>query len=679
MAAKEAAARQAVESFIQKQNVEGIVQELIQKLLVAKPENPRQFLLNYLEKDLQAQDDELTETDLQKLFLVSRCITGKINPQETIRATIKETMGLLNCDAVSLYVLDRKMQMLRLYTHHAEFPIMLRLDHGIAGSVFLKQELVNIANCQQDSRFDRTMDMQTGYFTRSMLVVPILDIEGQGCGVIQAINKIPSGVEIDDTVHIGKSAVAFSVTDEKMLLHLVQNVAIAIQNAEIYREAINNSERATGLLNTIQSVSQDLGPQSLLLTVTTHASKVCSAERSTVFLVDEAMQQLWSVSTDTGAEIRIPKDKGIAGECCCHCTVINIPDAYADPRFNKQTSAALVYTSRDFSISTFSSMRRGRPIALALFAFVVTLRTGRWLSFAAPPAAKPKPAELLQALGRELWVVGDGLLVLSSKVRSTGAVSLSNAGISLRNAADMMCDGSWEDVQGELEGAASSCESYLPANNWQGLINLFGYYEAVPECEWSSARSSLTGLAGALERVEEELMSSIRFADQDYIQETKLYYDMVLGKLRRAGDLFLPGRLCCVDSGRYGSFYLPPDPRSEDIRRADAAPGKLEERFFGGSRQRYEEWKAATQDQSLNPYGCRDRAWQDARAMGQDAVDLLLEVEKELEQEKDLRKRGRVLRKLLVKLHPDQNRGQEKVTAPVFEYVQALRASDIDA
>lgn len=32
----------------------------------------------------------------------------------------------------------------------------------------------------------------------------------------QAINKIPSGVEIDDTVHIGKSAVAFSLTDERL-------------------------------------------------------------------------------------------------------------------------------------------------------------------------------------------------------------------------------------------------------------------------------------------------------------------------------------------------------------------------------------------------------------------------------------------------------------------------------
>ena len=78
-------------------------------------------------------------------------------------------------------VLDRKMQMLRLYTHQTEFPIMMRpmlreiqdisgfhspeegavliicvyararLDHGIAGSVFQKQELVNISNCQQAS------------------------------------------------------------------------------------------------------------------------------------------------------------------------------------------------------------------------------------------------------------------------------------------------------------------------------------------------------------------------------------------------------------------------------------------------------------------------------------------------------------------------------------------------
>merc|ERR1712061_485289 len=99
---------------------------------------------------------------------------------------------------------------------------------------------------------------------------------------------------------------------------------------------ISISERATGLLNTIQSLSQDLGTQSMLLTITMHANKIVSAERSTVFLVDEPNQQLWSVSTDTGAEIRIPKKAGIAGQCCCEGICINIPDAYADSRFNQE-------------------------------------------------------------------------------------------------------------------------------------------------------------------------------------------------------------------------------------------------------------------------------------------------------------------------------------------------------
>merc|ERR1711920_879308 len=96
-----------------------------------------------------------------------------------------------------------------------------------------------------------------------------------------------------------------------------------------------SNERATGLLNTIQSLSQDLGTQSMLMTITMHANKIVSAQRSTVFLVDEANQQLWSVSTDTGEEIRIPKNAGIAGQCCSEGILINIPDAYADTRFNQ--------------------------------------------------------------------------------------------------------------------------------------------------------------------------------------------------------------------------------------------------------------------------------------------------------------------------------------------------------
>jgi len=74
----------------------------------------------------------------------------------------------------------------------------------------------------------------------------------------------------------------------------------------------------------------------MILTITMHANKIVSSERATVFLVDEPNQQLWSVSTDTGQEIRIPKTAGIAGHCCTAGKVINIRDAYADSRFSQE-------------------------------------------------------------------------------------------------------------------------------------------------------------------------------------------------------------------------------------------------------------------------------------------------------------------------------------------------------
>ncbi|CAJ1431746.1 unnamed protein product [Effrenium voratum] len=329
MAAKEAAERQGLDKFLSRRNVEGVVQEMLELLLRARPEDPRKFLLAHLEEE---EGGELTDSDLQRLFMASRRITGKIVPQETISVTISETRLLLNCDAVSLFVLDKKLQMLRLYASNSEQPIMVRLGQGIAGDVFVSQEVVNIPDCYQDNRFDQSFDTATGYYTRSMVVVPITDFDGRSCGVLQAINKMPSG---ETKGPKGQAAIPFSRQDVKVLLHLVQHVAIAIQNADVYREAIDCSERGTGLLNTIQSMSQDLGMQSLLATITMHASKICSAERAAVFLLDNAAQQLRSLS-DIGAEICVPRDKGIEGECFCQAKVINIPDAYADPRFDKQ-------------------------------------------------------------------------------------------------------------------------------------------------------------------------------------------------------------------------------------------------------------------------------------------------------------------------------------------------------
>mmetsp|Transcript_65385 Transcript_65385/g.202528 ORF Transcript_65385/g.202528 Transcript_65385/m.202528 type:complete len:469 (-) Transcript_65385:34-1440(-) len=328
--------QQALDAYIRDNQVEEAALELVQSLLQAKPDNPREWLLNRLEQELSDESEDLSESDLHKLFAVTRRITAEIVPQDTIQMIISETIALLNCEMVSLFILERRSGMLRLYASNMERVIDTSPGEGIVGSVFASKETVNIPDCYKDRRFDQSFDRESGSVTRSLLAVPLLDFDGSSVGVIQAINKMPDGDVQGRKETIARLPVTFRRNDQKILQHLAQYVSIAVRNAEVYREAIGSSERATGLLNTIQSLSKDLGTQSMLLTITMHANKIVSAERSTVFLVDEPNGQLWSVSTDTGQEIRIPRKAGIAGLCCSEGRLINIPDAYADSRFNQE-------------------------------------------------------------------------------------------------------------------------------------------------------------------------------------------------------------------------------------------------------------------------------------------------------------------------------------------------------
>ncbi|MGH1397319.1 MAG: GAF domain-containing protein [Trichormus sp.] len=77
--------------------------------------------------------------------------------------------------------------------------------------------------------------------------------------------------------------------------------------------------------------------QEMLHSITFKTGELLGADRTTIFLLDEEKQELWSIVAegegDRSLEIRIPADKGIAGEVATFKQVINIPfDFYNDPR-----------------------------------------------------------------------------------------------------------------------------------------------------------------------------------------------------------------------------------------------------------------------------------------------------------------------------------------------------------
>ncbi|MFN6518411.1 MAG: GAF domain-containing protein [Nostoc sp. CreGUA01] len=77
--------------------------------------------------------------------------------------------------------------------------------------------------------------------------------------------------------------------------------------------------------------------QEMLHSITLKTGELLGADRTTIFLLDEEKQELWSIVAegegDRSLEIRIPANKGIGGEVATFKQVINIPfDFYDDPR-----------------------------------------------------------------------------------------------------------------------------------------------------------------------------------------------------------------------------------------------------------------------------------------------------------------------------------------------------------
>ena len=100
------------------------------------------------------------------------------------------------------------------------------------------------------------------------------------------------------------------------------------------------------VLEITRELARPLDLTTLLAKVVDAALSILDAERGTVFLYDPASDVLISrVATGSG-ELRIPANRGFAGECVRTRRVVSVPDAYADPRFNPDVDKATGYKTR---------------------------------------------------------------------------------------------------------------------------------------------------------------------------------------------------------------------------------------------------------------------------------------------------------------------------------------------
>ena len=66
--------------------------------------------------------------------------------------------------------------------------IRLLNNRGVAGQVFQSGEGLLIADAYADPHFDRSIDEQTGYRTRTIACAPLRTVQGELIGVVQVLN-----------------------------------------------------------------------------------------------------------------------------------------------------------------------------------------------------------------------------------------------------------------------------------------------------------------------------------------------------------------------------------------------------------------------------------------------------------------------------------------------------------
>lgn len=188
---------------------------------------------------------------LEVLASFSAILNSTLDTQTVRYEAMEATCQLMNCETGSLFLVDKKRSELYWETalgpSGAELKESFRLpidDRSIAGYVAMTGKAMLVNDVAHSKYHFKKADEKTHFRTRNMVCVPVT-AKGSVIGVLQAINKVNASFEEEDL---------------KLLENLSHQVAIAVENAQLYTrlketfvqtaaamaEAIEAKDRYTG-------------------------------------------------------------------------------------------------------------------------------------------------------------------------------------------------------------------------------------------------------------------------------------------------------------------------------------------------------------------------------------------------------------------------------------------------
>jgi signal transduction histidine kinase len=208
---------------------------------------------------------DVHERELNTLLKFSSIINSSLKIEDVLNHAMQWAEEFMDAEASSVYELDEEKGeiFIRIARGSKKEPvklIRLKLGEGIAGRVVQTGRPMVIQDTRKEKNFNRKYDTKTGFETRSMICVPLI-LRDKTIGALQVLNK--------------KSQKSFVDSDLELLTTMSHQIAVALDNAKLYRrlekkfelteselketqERLIRSERLAAMGHLVQGVAHEI-------------------------------------------------------------------------------------------------------------------------------------------------------------------------------------------------------------------------------------------------------------------------------------------------------------------------------------------------------------------------------------------------------------------------------------
>ncbi len=264
-----------------------------------------------------ATDAELLST----LFELGREVTSVLDLEELLPKIPQLIARLTRFSAFAVYLLDEKRQELRIayavgYPEDAPSKVRLRVGQGVVGAAVEEARPILVNDIRQEPRFMGPL--------RNMLSQLAVPIRRKG-KVIGALNLL------------SETEGAFTSQDEALLRQFGAHVAVALENARLFRSERQYVDTLETLAEVGREMSSILDLDALLTRIAGLIKRLVDYRTFGLLLLNEGTQELemkLAVHFGKGLESkRMKLGEGLVGWAALHKEPVLVADVSKDPRY----------------------------------------------------------------------------------------------------------------------------------------------------------------------------------------------------------------------------------------------------------------------------------------------------------------------------------------------------------